>query len=151
MKSISSFKNEFEFLSNFYRASFVHGCVVWNTVEHAFQAAKTLSIADANGIRDAETAAGAKKLGYRVKLRKDWEQIKVLIMTELVWNKFDQHPELRDKLLDTDSAELVEGNHWHDNFWGICQCGRDLCNSGKNILGLLLMTLRKDLMEKNDT
>ena len=48
----------------------------------------------------------AKKLGRRVKLRKDWEAVKVKIMEELVRAKFTQNPDLADKLLATGDAYL---------------------------------------------
>lgn len=118
MKSITTFRREFEFLSNFYPATFIWNSYSWPTVEHAFQAAKTISDRDFLKVYRAETPGIAKHRGNSVTLRKDWEQIKLKIMTELVWLKFEQNPELLNRLLDTGSAELIEGNWWHDNFWG---------------------------------
>lgn len=145
MKLIPQFKDEFEFLSNFYSSSFVQGTMFWPTVEHAYQAAKTVVPYYQNKIRSAKTPAQAKRFGKQVQLREDWEQVKVSIMTELVWEKFDQNPELRDMLLDTGSAELIEGNWWHDNFWGDCFCQKCTNIKGKNMLGFILMEVRKSL------
>ena len=55
---------------------------------------------------------------------------------------------LKEKLLATGDEELVEGNFWHDNFWGVCSCSK--CgNKGQNKLGKLLMQVREEI--KNDT
>ena len=53
-----------------------------------------------------------------------------------------EHTSIRDDIYITE--ELVEGNTWGDSYWGY-----DLeKNEGKNILGKLLMQVRKDLSEK---
>jgi len=139
MKSITSFKKEFEFLNNFYPAPFTWDNEVWPTVEHAYQAAKTTSDYNRRKIKGAKTPGIAKYTGKCITLREDWEEVKVLIMTELVWEKFDQDDGLRKRLLDTGSAELVEGNYWHDNFWGDCFCKKCTDIEGKNMLGCILV------------
>ena len=64
-------------------------------------------------------------------------------MREVVICKFMQNPDLMKKLLATGDAKLVEGNTWHDNYWGICRCGsRDKCGTGSNMLGKILMQVR---------
>ena len=40
---------------------------------------------------------------------------------------------------------LIEGNTWHDNYWGDCSCNRCKSKSGENMLGILLMELRDKL------
>ena len=49
------------------------------------------------------------------------------------------NPDLKEKLLATGNEELVEGNWWGDQYWGICD------GIGKNKLGKLLMKVRKEL------
>jgi len=57
--------------------------------------------------------------------------------------KFDKERTVQ-MLLDTGSQELVEGNVWHDNFWGNCTCSK--CpEPGENHLGKLLMKIRSEL------
>jgi len=145
---ISQFKDEFGFLSNFHTSPFVWKGFCWNTVEHAFQAAKAKLVNDPWIIRTAKTPAKAKWYGGNIKIREDWEQVKVSIMTELVWLKFDYNPTLKNMLLDTDSAELVEGNYWHDNFWGDCFCRKCLNQKGKNMLGFILMRVRDEISKE---
>lgn len=55
-----------------------------------------------------------------MKLRNDWEDVKDSYMYKICKAKFSQNSELRHKLLKTGEKELVEGNPWHDTYWGIC-------------------------------
>jgi ribA/ribD-fused uncharacterized protein len=73
------------------------------------------------------------------KLRRNWESIKVQVMTEAVLAKFSQHEDLRTLLLATDDALLVEHTD-NDAYWGD---GGD--GSGKNMLGQVLMRVRDQL------
>ena len=62
-------------------------------------------------------------------------------MEEVVRAKFSQNPELLQRLIDTGDMELVEGNRWHDAYWGV-----DLATGeGENHLGLILMKIRSEL------
>jgi predicted NAD-dependent protein-ADP-ribosyltransferase YbiA (DUF1768 family) len=65
-------------------------------------------------------------------------------MQLLLWKKFMQ-PRLRKKLQETGTQMLVEGNYWHDNFWGNCKCKKCKDITGQNTLGILLMALREEL------
>ena len=83
----------------------------------------------------------SKRAGRRVKLRKDWEEVKLRIMEEVVRAKFLQHPDLANKLIDTGDEELIEGNCWNDRFWGV-----DIRTGiGENNLGKILMKVRSEL------
>jgi predicted NAD-dependent protein-ADP-ribosyltransferase YbiA (DUF1768 family) len=53
---------------------------------------------------------------------------------------------LRALLAGTLGQELVERNHWHDNFWGDCTCGAPACTAtGRNALGRALMRVRAEV------
>ena len=69
----------------------------------------------------------------------DWEEVKDQIMYEICLAKFTQNEELKEKLLATGNEELVEGNTWHDTYWGVCN------RRGKNKLGKILMRVRSEL------
>jgi ribA/ribD-fused uncharacterized protein len=140
---INKFDNEYAFLSNFFCSMFSWKGEDWRTVEHAFQGAKTSDPVDKTRIRIADSPGYAKKLGRKVDLRSDWEDVKIEIMAELVCAKFDQHPELMKRLRATGDAELVKGNYWHDNFWGDCTCKKCKSIEGENVLGQILMIVRK--------
>lgn len=133
--AIDRFEGPFAFLSNFFPAP-VFG---YPTVEHAYQASKTLDKEERGKIRAAATAAIAKRLGKTVTLRGGWEELKLPYMEVLVREKFTRHPELGKRLLATGKEELVEGNWWGDTFWGVSQ------GKGENHLGKILMQIRAEL------
>lgn len=138
---IDNFNKEFEFLSNFYPSEIKIEGITFPTVEHAFQALKSLDITERVLIAAEPTPGRAKRAGRRVKLRPDWEEVKVNYMYECVKRKFEI-PELKRKLLATGDAYLIEGNTWNDTFWGVCN------GEGANMLGLTLMKVRSELKAK---
>ena len=143
MAKISEFKDRYEFLSNFSESVICHEYIFYPTVEHFFQAMKTTDLKQRRWIANASTPGEAKRRGRSVDLRPDWEDIKEDVMLEGLRLKF-KIPALREALLNTQSAELVEGNTWHDCEWGICSCSR--CGGiGNNKLGKLLMKVRSEL------
>jgi ribA/ribD-fused uncharacterized protein len=145
---INSFGGKFSFLSNFSPSPIlsVDG-KRWATVEHFYQGAKTLDEKEREAIRLASSPGKAKRMGQRVSLRSDWEDVKQKIMLEGIRLKFGRGSDLAQKLLKTGNHDLVEGNCWHDNIWGDCYC-LDCGNiKGQNLLGKLLMQVRMELME----
>lgn len=152
MKPIVKFSGKYDFLSNFYLCAvyFESGKSkgrMYPSVEHAFQAAKTLDKNERARIASLPTPGMAKRAGRKVTLRENWDYIKFDVMTQLIVQKFS-YPELAEKLIDTGDAELIEGNYWHDNYWGSCSCVR--CDSiiPLNNLGVILMTARSELEMK---
>ncbi len=137
---IDSFSGTNRFLSNFYPAIVLLDDMEHATVEHAYQAAKTLSLLGRELIRTAPSAAAAKRLGKEAELRTDWPVVKQAVMLDLLRQKF-RHSHLRELLDATGCAELVEGNHWGDTFWGVCR------GKGLNWLGRLLMQVRDENRE----
>lgn len=137
------FIGELAFLSNFYPSSIWYDGLLYPTVEHAYQAAKTMDPTQRWLIMGAMTPARAKELGRHTLLRPDWEQVKVGIMRTLLTIKFGEHEELLEKLLATGTLELVETNWWHDQIWGDCFCDVHRDIDGQNLLGKLLMELRE--------
>lgn len=141
MDKITEFDKEFAFLSNFFPAAVTFEGVMYPTVEHAFQAAKTTDQTLRSEFLACATPGAAKRKGRKITLRPDWERIKNTVMLTLVRDKFASHPDLKQKLLDTGHAELVEGTRWHDTYWGI-----DLeTMQGQNHLGRILMQVRDEL------
>lgn len=141
---IDSFSGDFAFLSNFFSSPIEVEGHTYPTVEHAFQAFKTHNLGERAAIRKAETPAKAKRMGRNVSLRSDWESVKIGLMLDFITKKF-KDPILKQRLLDTDDAELVEGNTWHDTFWGV----DSNTGKGKNWLGRLLMEVREEIQEEN--
>ena len=145
---IDFFDGEYAFLSNFYNASCIFEEKLYPTVEHAFQAAKSLDQEERDWIAAAGSPGLAKRLGRRINLRPDWEKVKFDVMEECLRSKFAD-PVLKQKLLATGDEELVEGNYWHDNTWGNCSCEKCKDIVGRNMLGNILMKLRIEFMEEN--
>lgn len=150
--------------SNFYHAPFVDGNNdIWPTTEHYFQAMKfhSKTIVNHNGkevnlrklIRYADTPKIAAELGRNrdFPLREDWETFTYMVhdgmefrnkdkyMYAALYFKFTQHDHLKQLLLETNDAEIIESSPI-DFYWGE---GKD--GSGRNMLGKLLQILREEL------
>lgn len=134
-------------LSNFAPCPFVLGGRRWPTSEHYFQAHKFVDRGVQERIRAVPTAMAAAQLGRsrRLKLRPDWERVKLGVMRAAVEAKFRQHPALAALLLDTGDAPLVEHTE-HDAFWGDGGDGGD--GAGHNHLGRILVAVRAALRER---
>ncbi len=118
---------------------------MWNggKAEIVYQAMKASYTADKEMILNAKNGYEAKKLGKTIKIRRDWDQIRLRVMTEIVETKF-RDPELMKKLKATAPHELIEGNYWHDNYWGDCTCDKCKNIKGENNLGKILMKVREE-------
>jgi ribA/ribD-fused uncharacterized protein len=137
---------------NFYREGEAYGAfsnfskhpiyiyqVIWKTSEAAFQAQKFFDDDIRRKILEAPNPTEAKRLGRSKQARRDWEQVKVAVMYEVIRAKFTQHEDLKELLLSTGDAYLAEHTK-NDKFWGD---GGD--DTGKNMLGRSLMLLRAEL------
>jgi len=133
---INSFKGEYAFLSNFFPAPTVYEGLLYQCSEGAYQAAKSMDLIERIKFVSLN-GAQSKKLGKLVKLREDWNERRIGIMCEIVLNKFEGNPNLREMLVNTGDATLIEGNYWHDVFWGVCD------GTGANHLGIILMDVRE--------
>jgi ribA/ribD-fused uncharacterized protein len=78
---------------------------------------------------------------HKLARRRDWDDVKVGIMLEILRAKAAQHEYVRRKLLATGDRELIEDS-WRDDFWGWGP-NRD----GKNMLGKLWMQVRAGLRD----
>lgn len=139
---INSFSGRYRFLSNFYPSEITIDGITYPTVEHYFQAMKTTTARLRKEIARASTPGIAKRMGRQLLLRDDWKQVKIISMMKGLLEKFTAHPELQTKLLATAPHELMEGNTWKDDYWGVCN-GR-----GLNVLGNMLMLIRNLLAKK---
>lgn len=139
--SIREFRGEYQWLSNFVEVPIELDSVLYPSVEHAYQAAKTLIRKERLRFLNC-SAAEAKKKGKTVTLRSDWETIRLSLMEKLCRQKYQQEP-FRTKLLETGDCLIEENNYWNDTFWGICR------GTGMNHLGKIIMKIRKELTEKD--
>ncbi|MCB9642142.1 MAG: NADAR family protein [Myxococcales bacterium] len=131
--------DDFGEFSNFsYHRVYLKG-KYWPTTEHYFQAQKFAGTEHEEAVRMQKGPGFAAQMGRNRKLplRKDWESIKDNVMRDAVYAKFTQHKDLKELLLSTGEAVLIE-HTTNDSYWGD---GGD--GSGKNMLGRILMEIRK--------
>lgn len=137
-KIVGPFDGEFAWLSNFFPCKLEFEGLTFDNSEAAFQAAKCLNPIERT--KFVGLAAGkSKRLGKKVELRPDWNDIRIDVMREVLRAKFGQNKDLAEKLVATGDAELIEFNNWRDSFWGVCN------GKGQNNLGKLLMQVRKEI------
>ena len=131
-------RNEYFFLSNMYPCDITYNGHTFKSAEAAFQAQK-----DASRASEFEYICGkaAKRLGRTVKMRFDWESVKLGIMEEILRIKFSD-PELKQKLLAV-TEPIVEENTWQDTYWGVCE------DKGQNNLGKLLTKIKNDMQKES--
>ena len=140
---ICQFRDDYYFMSNFYPFKLIYNGIEYQNTEAAFQAQKCKYLSERNQFSKLNPSE-AKRLGRRVELRPDWEQVKDGIMYNIVLTKFSSDEYLAYKLLETGEEVLMEGNTWKDTYWGV-----DLDTmQGKNKLGLILMKVRDVLRAK---
>ena len=145
-------------LSNFYECPVEIDGTTFKTSEHAFMTFKALHFNDADSaikIIKADTPYDAKKLGRKV-IGFDpvvWDQVSFDYMERACYAKFSQNEELKQQILDTGDATLVEASPF-DRIWGI-GLGVDNPNrfdelkwQGQNRLGLVLMAVRNTLRKE---
>jgi len=143
-RHIEEFRGVYRFLSNFYPCTVVHDGLTYPSVEHFYVAMKTIDPATRVHVSNIVRAGDAKQYGQeRISKRPDWDAVRYGVMWYGLTQKFAD-PTLRDMLLATGDAVLVEGNTWGDETWGVnTRTGR-----GNNMLGRMLMRLRGELMGK---
>lgn len=139
-----STKAEYGCFSNFSRHSIELKGETWETSEHYFQAQKFAGTKHESEVRKAKGPREAADMGRdrQRPLRPDWEKVKDDIMREAVIAKFTQRKDLKEILLSTGDAILVEHTE-NDSYWGDGGNG-----TGKNMLGKILMEVREILKDE---
>lgn len=143
-------KPYYEF-TNFYPAQVTIDGKVWPTTEHYFQAQKFAGYPHIQEmVRKLRTPREAFNMTrdaqynqYKVN-QKQWDDsLRFEAMTNAVRAKFNQHANLKNILIGTGDAILVEDAGAHDAIWG---AGADY--RGQNHLGRILMHIRDELTGK---
>lgn len=137
---IKQFQKEFRWLSNFTPCTIILDGITYRSVEHAYMSAKSNDIEWKHFCRDTYKPGDVKKASKKIKLRDDWDNIKVDVMRRCIDQKFDQEP-YRSKLINTEDQYIQEGNYHNDKFWGVCL----KTDEGNNMLGKLIMWKRDKL------
>lgn len=150
---ITKFDGKYGFLSNFYPCKIEYQGITYNSVETYYVAMKCnndqmidgryYTSADFRELVANMSPGKAKQLGKVIKVRSDWDSKKFEFMEWAVNEKFKDDA-LKEMLLMTGNVEIIEGNWWHDVYYGQCSCEK-CAGKGKNKLGKLLMNIRSEL------
>ena len=135
---------QYKFLSNFAEGfDFAdEDGLWWKTSEHYYQAHKSLDPHEQFTIQDAPTAARAKELGAKVRMKRDnWASVKQDVMRRAVQLKFAKDSKAAELLLETGFRYLIEYAPWGDTYWGV-----DADKVGHNHLGRILNERKFKLM-----
>jgi ribA/ribD-fused uncharacterized protein len=131
--------------SNLLRRTMVFEGCEYPTAEHAYQAGKARKEAVRDWILSAPTpslvAMAAHGL-YTWDINPDWSRTKFDRMREVLRAKFTQHEDLKQLLLSTENARLVEAGRTDNavnRTWG------EVNGKGMNMLGVLLMEIRDEI------
>lgn len=117
---------------------------LYPTAEHAYQAGKARKPEVRDWILSAPSPALAAMAAhglYTWDVTPNWAEIKFDRMRRVLRAKFEQHPELRETLIGTQRARLVEAgtvNNAVNRLWG------EVNGVGQNMLGIMLMELRAE-------
>lgn len=143
--------------SNWYPSKFTHNNISFTRGEQYMMYRKAILFGDtavAGAILLTDNPAEQKDLGRMVSNYDDatWAAVRVDIMIEGLFEKFNQNTKLKDALLATGNTIMVEASPY-DLIWGIGYEG-DHPNAtdpskwrGQNLLGIVLMNVRDRLQE----
>ena len=135
------FFNDNRFLSNFHPCLIKYENLEYPSAEHLYVALKTTDESIREAIAGIPAAKDVKAFGMTIKLRPNWNDIRLSMMYIVVSEKFQQNKDLAEKLIATGDNELVEHNWWNDKYWG------KHFGEGENHLGRTLMEVREELNE----
>lgn len=143
---IKEFQKEYRWLSNFAPCKIVLSGKEYASVEHAYMAAKSTDPEWRLFCQKTNSPGQVKKASRRIKLRPNWDVLKIKIMKKCLKQKYNQAP-YKAKLRKTGAQFIQEGNWWNDKFWGACL----KTGEGENILGKLIMEIRTEMADEHPT
>ncbi len=139
--------------SNFHPSKFVVDGQLYHWAKQYIMLRKARHFEDeatASAILKAFSPAECKMLGRQVRgfNEESWAKIREQVAFDTILYKFEQNKKLRQVLLETGQAELVEASP-SDRIWGIGFSEKDAPDYryqwGENLLGKALMQVRKQL------
>ncbi|HEX8923637.1 MAG TPA: NADAR family protein [Patescibacteria group bacterium] len=146
---VGFYEREFYIFSNFSSFEVEWKGRIWKTSEHAYQASHFFETAPelVEEIFNAKSAHDAFKIAKlnSDKAPKNWEEIKVSIMEDIIRHKLEQNPYIKHKLIQTGDKLIVEDSP-KDNCWG---WGPN--KDGRNDLGKIWMKLREEITKNQNT
>ena len=140
--TVGLYEREFYVLSNFSSFAIDFEGMRFPTSEHLYHWFKFKDHwVNQNLIQLAPSAHDAYKKSqeWKSKQRKDWDEVKLDIMYNILMLKVQQHPYVKQKLFETGKRLIVEDSH-RDDWWG---WGPN--KDGLNMLGKLWMRVRSEI------
>ena len=138
--NIKGFFGEYRWLSNFHICTVRFEGVEYPSSENAYMAAKTTDL-ELRKQFETITPPEARKLGKKIELREGWNEMRIEVMSSIIFDKFLRNKDLREALLKTGDKYLEESCHWHDYWWAV-HYNEDGVGKGENNLGKILMRNR---------
>lgn len=135
---IHEFRDENRWLSNFAECEIVVKGLTYPSVENAYMSMKSTDN-DWKELCTKITPGQAKTKSKNIVIRDNWDDIKIMVMSFCLTQKFNQEP-FKSKLIATGNQNIQEGNRWGDKFWGVDL--KESPNVGENHLGRLIMNIR---------
>lgn len=156
--TITKVKEESGWLSCMSAYPVVHNGIQYKTCEALFQVLRFGKYPDIQ----KEILECPSPMGAKMKARKNREKLNrgvkwdeapsdIPLMKKCLKLKLEQHPELKDKLIATGNAKIIEDCTTHDResarFWGaVKKNGKWI---GENVFGKLWMEIKEELVNNN--
>ena len=153
LENVTAFSGKKDELSNFFPCDLNVFGKQFSSAEQAYQYSKAVhqgQLEIAKEILNCKDAYEAKAQARSLQYNKDWQEVKVQKMKEVLNNKASQVPEFTQKLLDTKDDIIVKSTT--DRFWGSGLDKMDTIHTkrrfwpGHNHLGPLLKEIRQKLV-----
>lgn len=156
---INKVKEENGWLSCMAPYTVVYNNITYRTEEALFQSRRFEGHPEIQAlIRDEKSPMGVKMRARKnralLSRGENWDEAPedIPLMKECLMLKIEQHPELKQKLIETGEVTIVEDCTTHDResarFWGMVNFEDRWI--GKNILGELWMEIRDELQITNN-
>ena len=130
---IEGFNGYFQFLRAEFPAKVLFEGEIYNSVAHALEAAKTEDPTERRRIRKAPTHREMLQVARHVQQPPNWTAVRLVIMEQLLRDKFRRDRELRERLKGTGARPLINvvpsaartgGAGGGDKaFWGVVEQG----------------------------
>lgn len=138
---IRGFFGEYRFLSNYHLCPIWFEGLLYPSTENAYQAAKVALTDRPEFLKMTPPESKRAWKGKSIYTPERWDAIKDNIMYRILVEKFGYNEQLGQLLKNTGGRYLEETNSWGDAYWGF-----DVnTQSGQNVLGTMLMQIRKIL------
>jgi ribA/ribD-fused uncharacterized protein len=150
IKFYRSNEKPYGIFSNLYPSPVLFEDKLYPTAEHAYQAGKARKPEVRDWILSAPSPALAAMAAhglYPWDVTPNWTEIKFDRMRRVLRAKFEQHPDLRELLIGTRQARLVEAGTVNN---AVNRLRGKVNGVGQNMLGVMLMELRAEFSVNQD-